>query len=123
MVQDQTAEQFLNSIDAICKSMAHTNDAAKGTLLKLFTNMVQFGRPSIFFMVTLDDSNSFWIQVYIASERKNPSTCNDDCANIDADYESSHRIHQEYPGLCMFDFDQIMELLVDHILGWNQSTQ
>ena len=86
--QDQTAKQFLNSINAVCRSMAHTNDATKGARLKLFTNMVRFGGPSIFFMVTLDDSNSFWIQVYIASQRKNPPTCNDDCANIDADNES-----------------------------------
>ena len=74
-------------------------------------------------MVTLDDSNSFQIQVYVASERKNLPTCDDDCADIYADYESSHQIRQEYPGLCMFDFDQIMELLVYHILGWNQSAQ
>ena len=40
-IQDQTAKQFLKSIDAVCKSMAHTNDAAKGARLKLFTNMVQ----------------------------------------------------------------------------------
>ena len=103
--------------------MAHTNDAAKGARLKLFTNMVQFGCPTIFFMVTPDDSNSFWIQVYIASEHKNPPTCYNDCANIDADYESSHQLHQEYPNLCVFDFNQIIELLIYHILGWNQSAQ
>ena len=40
LVQDQTAKQSLNSIDAICRSMAHTNDATKGAWLKLFTNMV-----------------------------------------------------------------------------------
>ena len=42
-VQDQIAKQFLNSINVICRSMAHTNDAAKGACLKLFTNMVRFG--------------------------------------------------------------------------------
>ena len=74
-------------------------------------------------MVTLDDSNSFQIQVYVSSQRKNLPTCYDDCADIDADYESSHRIRQEYPGLCAFDFYQITELLVYHILGWNESMQ
>ena len=103
--------------------MTHTSNAAKGAQLKLFANMVQFGCASIFFTVTLDDSNSFWIQVNIASKHKDPPTCNDDCANINADYESSHQTHQEYLGLCAFNFDQIMELLVHHILGWNQSAQ
>ena len=103
--------------------MAHTNDATKGAWLKLFANMVQFGRPSIFFMVTPDDSNFFWIQVYVSSNHENPPTCYDDFANIDADYKSSHRIHQEYLGLCTFDFYQITKLLIYHILGWNESTQ
>ena len=122
-IQDQTAKQFLKSIDAVCKSMAHTNDAAKGAWLKLFANMVRFGRPSIFFTVTLDDSNSFWIQVYVDSEHENLPTCYDDCADINADYKSSHQIHQEYLGLCTFNFYQIMELLIYHILGWNESVQ
>ena len=74
-------------------------------------------------MVTLDDSNSFWIQVYVNSDHKNPPTCYDDCDKIDADYKSSHRIHQEYLGLCAFDFYQITELLIYHILGWNESAQ
>ena len=103
--------------------MAHTNDATKGARLKLFANMVQFGCLSIFFTITLDGSNSFQIQVYVDSERKNPPTCYDDCADIDADFESSHRIRQEYPSLCTLDFYQITELLVYHILGWNESMQ
>ena len=74
-------------------------------------------------MVTLDDSNSFRIQVYVSSQRENLPTCYDDCANIDSDYEFSHRIRQKYPGLCAFDFYQITELLVYHILGWNESRQ
>ena len=115
-IQDQTAKQFLKSIDAVCKSMAHTNNAAKGARLKLFANMVRFGCPSIFFKVTPDDRNVFRIQVYIASECKTLHTCNDDCADINADYESSHQICQENPGLCVFDFDQIKELLIYHIL-------
>ena len=76
-----------------------------------------------FFTVTLDDSNSFQIQVYVSSDCENPPMCYDDCDKIDADYESSHWICQEYPGLCAFDFYQITELLIYHILGWNESAQ
>ena len=122
-IQDQTAGRLLNSIDAVCKNMAHTNDAAKGARLKLFASMIRFGRASVFFTVTPDDSNCFRIQVYVASKCKAPPTCSDDCAKIDADYESSHKIRQEYPGLCAFDYDQITELLIYHILGWDQTEQ
>ena len=76
--------------------MAHTNDATKGAQLKLFANMAWFGCMSIFFMVTLDDSNSFQIQVYIATKHKDQPSCYDDCSKIDADYEYSHKNHQEY---------------------------
>ena len=103
--------------------MAHTNDATKGAQLKLFANMVQFGSVSVFFMVTPEDKNSFRIQVYIATKHRDLPSCYDVCSKIDANYECSHKIHREYLGLCAFSFDQIMELLVYHILGWDQSPQ
>jgi predicted helicase len=61
--QDSVTGQFLHSIDAVCKNMGHTNDAAKAARLKLFANTVRFGQGSVLFTVTPDDSNCFRIQV------------------------------------------------------------
>jgi hypothetical protein len=41
--QDRVTAQLLRSIDAVCKNMGHTNDAAKSARLKLFANTVRFG--------------------------------------------------------------------------------
>jgi hypothetical protein len=85
--------------------------------------MVRFGQGSVFFTVTPDDSNCFCIQVYVLSTCPEPPTCSSDLAYIDADYEMSHKLQQEYPGLCAFDFQQITELIFEHILGWDQAKQ
>ena len=121
--QDRVTAQLLRSIDAVCKNMGHTNDAAKSARLKLFANTVRFGQGSIFLTVTPDDSNCFRINIYVLSKCKDPPTCLDDLAGIDADFEMSHKIRQEFPGLCAFDFQQITELLFAHILGWDEATQ
>ena len=121
--QDRIAGQLLRSIDAVCKNMAHTNDAAKSAHLKLFANTVRFGQGSIFLTVTPDDSNCFRIKIYVLSKCKHPPTCLDDLADINADFEMTQKLRQEYPGLCAFDFQQISELFFAHILGWDEETQ
>jgi len=60
---DRIANQLLRSIDAVCKNLGHTNDAAKSAWLKMFANNVCFGQGSIFFTVTPDDGNCFCIKV------------------------------------------------------------
>jgi hypothetical protein len=120
---DRVTGQLLRSIDAVCKNMGHTNDSAKSARLKSFANTVWFGLGSIFLTVTPDDSNCFHINIYVLSKCKDPPTCLDDLAGIDADFEMSHKIRQEYPGLCAFDFQQITELLFAHIFGWDEANQ
>ena len=40
-----------------------------------------------------------------------------------ADYNFSMKVQQDYPGLCVFDFQQITELFIEWILGWDQKNQ
>jgi hypothetical protein len=42
-VTDRVTREFLKSIDAVCKSMGHTNDAAKSARLKMLADTVRFG--------------------------------------------------------------------------------
>jgi len=103
--------------------MGHTNDAAKSARLKMFANNVRFGQGSIFFTVTPDDGNSFCIKVYVLYNCENPPTPFDNMADIDADFEMSQAMRQDFPGFCAFDFDQITALLIKHVLGWDQELQ
>ncbi len=56
---------FLKSISAVCKSMCHSNDAAKEARQEMFLMIHKFGLPAIFFTVTPDDSNIFRIKVLL----------------------------------------------------------
>jgi hypothetical protein len=55
--QDRITGQLLRLVDAVCKNMGHTNDAAKLARLKLFANTVRFGQGSVFLTVMPDDSS------------------------------------------------------------------
>ena len=56
-VTDPVCARFLKSIHAICKSLGHTSEAAKGARMRILGDMVHFGASAIFLMVTPDDSN------------------------------------------------------------------
>ena len=122
-LNDSITHQLLRSIDAVCKNMGHSNDAAKSARLKMFANTVRFGQGSIFFTVTPDDGNSFRIQIYVLYDCKDPPKTSDDLKDIDADFEMTHKMRQDFPGFCAFDFDQITALLIEHVLGWDQKKQ
>jgi hypothetical protein len=43
---------------------------------------------------------------------------------VEADINMRVKLHQEdYPELCAFDFQQITELIIEHILGWSRINQ
>jgi hypothetical protein len=90
--RDRLAGKLLPSVDAVCKNMGHTNDAAKSARLKLFANTVRFGQASVFLTVTPDDSNCFRIKIYVLSKCNDPPTCSDDLSDIDADFEMAQNI-------------------------------
>ena len=56
-VQDRLTKEFLKSIDAVSRSMGHTNEAAKSARLKMLADTVRFGTGAVFLTVTPDDGN------------------------------------------------------------------
>jgi hypothetical protein len=55
---------FLGSIDAASADMAHTNEASKIARQNMFSLVVRYGLPAIFFTVTPDDEMCFRIRVH-----------------------------------------------------------
>lgn len=121
-VHDPVSRQFLQSVDATCKSLGHTNEAAKRARLSMFANIVRFGPGSLFLTVTPDDGNCFRIQIYANHQIYEPPNVDDPSDAITADFDMSIHVREQYPGLCAFDFNQITELLIEHILGWDAET-
>jgi hypothetical protein len=120
-VTTPVAERFLKSIHAVSKSMGHMAEAAKGARSKILSDMARFGASAVFLMVMPDDSNCLRLQVYTQhklAEVPDPMSASN--KEIKADFDLSIQLRQIYPGLCAFDFHQIHEMMIEHILGWNR---
>ena len=71
-IRDKTMSRFVSSLEACCKHMGHTNEAAKSARLKVFALNAAFGIPAVFFTVTPDDSNGFRITINGLNSAKLP---------------------------------------------------
>ena len=57
------ADKFLQTIDAVARAIPHTNEAARKACAEPYAHQHTFGLPHIFLTVTLDDENSFLVEV------------------------------------------------------------
>jgi len=120
-VADRSSYQFLNSIEAVSRNMAHTNEAAKQARRRMFAMIAKFGVPAVFFTVTPNDSGSFRIKVNALKETEAPpnvDACSDD---IEVDSSVAALLREKYPGLCAFDFENILGLIIEHLIGWDDT--
>ena len=87
-VTDSVCARFLKSIHAICKSLGHTSEAAKGARLQIMADMVCFGASAIFLTVTPDDSNCLRLQIYTQHQIDNvPDLMSSSNEDIKADFD------------------------------------
>jgi hypothetical protein len=90
----------------------------------MLADAVRFGMGAVFLTVTPDDSNCLRIRIYIEHESDNlPNSRSASDEEVKADHDMSVQLMQDYPGLCAFDFQQITELMIEHILGWDRKRQ
>lgn len=62
------AKQYLNTIDAISRSIPHTDDAAKFARRRAKAHVHEFGLPTFFLTACPDDENSIVIQIMAQQE-------------------------------------------------------
>jgi hypothetical protein len=67
-VPDCITQDFLSLIDTVCKSVGHTNNAAKSVRLKMLSDAVQFGTSAVFLTNTPNDS--YWLLIQINVQHK-----------------------------------------------------
>jgi len=113
--------QFLSSVEASCKSMAHTNEAAKEARNKMFSQWVMHGEPAIFFTVSPCDSVNFRIRLYARPTEEHwfPRLDADNDVVL-KEYEVRAKDRLERPGACSLDFINQMEFVTKHIIGWDK---
>lgn len=116
------ADLFLKKMEATAQCMSHTNGAAKRARQRMFALTAMFGAPSIFFTISPDDHFNYRIRILAADKRGAKPIPDDGTENLQtlADFDvECGSIRQTYPGLCAFDFEQVLAITIQHLLGWD----
>jgi len=100
--------------------MGHTNEAAKQARTRMFSMIAKFGVPAIFFTITPDDNGSFRIKINAHKASYGPPDVDACPEDIRIDAEVARSIREQYPGLCDFDFENILGLVINHLIGWDE---
>ena len=100
--------------------MCHTNEAAAEARNKMFLMVYQFGLPAVFFTITPDDNNIFRMKVYASpNESHSPPEDGMDAENCLFELEFQSDLRTKYSGLSAFDFESVVDIVVKHIIGWD----
>ena len=113
-------ETFFQCMDAVSRSLAHSNEAAMKARADMFAMITRFGQPALFFTVTPDDQCNFRIQIMKYGEENMPGdfrSC--EASEVEATYEVCAESRIMLPGLCSIDFSHVLQLLIRHVLGWD----
>jgi hypothetical protein len=91
--------------------------------------LIKFGIPAIFLTITPDDLRNFRIMVYSLSPHKVTSFGEVDTktlseSDILLDFNNVRRkARVEHPGLCVEEYQRMMELVIMHLFDWDIGTQ
>ena len=115
-------ESFLDSIHAVKKNMAHTNPAAQAAQAKFLSLTHHFGCPKVMFTVSFDDSLD--IRILSMSGKEDAIdwiTSLDDLTGdqLSVELDKLNAIRYKFPGLCGLNFEFLMDIVLDKIVGDN----
>ena len=115
------ANAFLGAIDAVCKAIPHTNEAAKIARRDIETMQHHFGCPTYFLTITPDDDNHFLIQVFsqiTLSPTKNIDEMTDD--EIFQLSKSKTELRIKFPGVSAYFFEVMIDIVLTDVIGWDK---
>ena len=113
---------LFRSVFAISRSLPFTDEAAKEERKNLFSMCTQFNLPALFITITPEDSDNF--RLYVQSKEEigfNMNICDEDVnGSIDSFLAECSYIRVTYPGFCEFEFETILDLVINEIFGWDE---
>jgi hypothetical protein len=114
---------FLQAMNAVTKGMAHSQGAAAWARSEMFAFCTHFGLPGLFFTVTPDDTCNWRIQIMRYGNLTMPSDINDmEASEVLSKYEVCSETRANFPGLCAYDFANVINLVIRYVIGWNKET-
>lgn len=121
MGNNNIADTFHKKMKATTGSMAHTEGAAKKARQQLFSMVSAFGLPALLFTITPVDDVNYRIRIY-ADETMEGIQSAINAENIQGlryFVIDCRKISREYPGLAALDFENVLKVTVEHLLGWS----
>jgi hypothetical protein len=112
--------RLLGAIDAICKSIPHTNEAARQARRHAEALQHHFGCPTYFLTVTPDDDSHYLVQVYsqiIIDSNEKVAELSDRELREKAKKRTELRIH--FPGICAYFFEIALNIIIRDVIGWD----
>jgi hypothetical protein len=119
--------EYLKTIEASCRSLAHTNEASLEARKVYFSYLMKYGTPAVFLTVTPDDERSFRIVAY-STAKVEMQWGSIDVANLSpedilADFNIRQQARTDYPGLCAEEYRRIMDAVIKHVFQWDEDAR
>ena len=118
------SDNFLKKMKAITSSMGHTGAAAKKARQNMLAMIAKFGLPSVMFTITPEDAVNFRIRVMATKKtgERNPPDPNTTPVHDQHEYIlECGGIRQVHPGLCAIEFENVIAITIQHLLGWDMN--
>ena len=119
--ENNTVRRLFSSVSGACENIGQSNEAAKVARKKYFSMWHLFGSPAIFFTVSPCDECSFRVRLYANSNQCHHLPSTEDIMNVEdcvADFEFRKQCRAEYPGACAHEFENIMQVVKEVLIGW-----
>jgi Helitron helicase-like domain at N-terminus len=113
--------QLLGAIDTMCRTIPHTNEAAKKARRQVECLQHHFGSPTFFLTVTPDDDNHMLVQIYAGHILNGAVDVNEQSdESVLALSKEKTNLRIKFPGVCAFFFDIALDLVIHDVLGWDK---
>ncbi|MFO0537375.1 MAG: hypothetical protein ACK524_22080 [Planctomyces sp.] len=114
--------QFLKCIKTSCTPIGYTNEAASDARMKMFSLWMTFGPPSLLFTFSPCDECSFKMHLYATGNQVAfPNMKNFELMSSTLTLRKSLRV--KYPGACARQFDDLLQIVISELLGWQNGQQ
>jgi len=116
--------KFLRTVEACCRPLQHTAEAATAARGKYFAMFDQFGSGAIFVTISPTGSRNLRVRAYAEGKMiKLPSPwkmTNEECAMY---LDEMTNLNQFYPGAGEIEFRSQLDIFIEHILNWDIKRQ
>jgi hypothetical protein len=110
---------------AVTGSMAHTVEATKKARKNMYALIAYFGLPALMLTVTPIDLFCFRILIcrYTDDGMENPPAANSETNILDDFVMDMRTIRRDFPGLCAIEFENVLRIVIRHVIGFDMNTQ